>query len=257
MIIHWDCLEKMKKLEDNSIDMILTSPPYDNLRTYNWSLLWNFEIFMWIANQCKRVIKEWGVIVWVVWDATIKWSETWTSFKQALYFKEIWLNLHDTMIWNKWNFTATWSLKYRYASVFEYMFILTKWKIETFNPLKDRLNKSYWRTKTWTVRQVDWSVKNISNIWKSINKYWQRHNVWNITPEKNNNKRLHPAIFSEELARDHIISWSNQWDTILDPFAWSWTTWIAAKQLWRNYIIIEKEKEYIDIIKKRLNEKIR
>jgi len=99
-VIHWDCLEEMKKLETESIDMILTSPPYDNLRTYNWSLNWSFDIFSEIAKECARVIKKWWVIVWVVWDATIKWSETWTSFRQALYFKDdCWLNLHDTMIW--------------------------------------------------------------------------------------------------------------------------------------------------------------
>lgn len=136
-IICGDCLEKMKEIPDKSMDMVLTSPPYDNLRDYE-GYTFNFEG---IAKEIYRVLKDSGVCVWIVGDATVKGSETGTSFKQALYFKEIGFNLHDTMIWEKQTFTATGALKTRYAQVFEYMFIFTKGKIKTFNPIKDRPTK--------------------------------------------------------------------------------------------------------------------
>ena len=112
-IIHWDCLEKMREMEDNSIDLTVTSPPYDNLRTYN-GYSWDFE---WVAKEFYRITKQGGVVVWVVWDATVKWSETGTSFKQALYFKECGFNLHDTMIYDKWN--TPFPDKNRYYQCFE------------------------------------------------------------------------------------------------------------------------------------------
>ena len=154
-IYNEDCLITMAKMPDNYIDLTVTSPPYDNLRNYNG---YSFD-FQSIAKELYRVTKSGGVVVWIVADATINGSETGTSFKQALYFKEIGFNLHDTMIWNKANFTAVGSLKTRYASVFEYMFILTKGKIKTFNPIKDRLNKSAKRKRSGGVRQTDGTVK--------------------------------------------------------------------------------------------------
>ena len=242
--ILWDCLEKIKEIPSESIDMIITSPPYDNLRTYGWNLQWDFEG---ITKELYRVTKEWWVCVWIVWDATVKWSETWTSFKQALYFKDIGFNLHDTMIWNKWNFTAVWALKLSYAPVFEYMFIFSKWKLKTFNPIKDRVNKSFWRKTHWTIRQKDWTTKPISKIGVAIPEYGQRHNIWECIPEKRNTHRLHPAMFPEKLITDHILSWSNEWDMILDPFAWSFTTAVACENTNRKWICIEKEQEYYDI----------
>ena len=127
----------MAKMPDGFIDLTVTSPPYDNLRTYN-GYSFDFEA---IAKELFRIIKKGGVVVWVVGDATIKGSETGTSFRHALYFKEIGFNLHDTMIWNKQMFSAVGSLKLRYAPVFEYMFVFSKGTPKTFNPIKDRLNK--------------------------------------------------------------------------------------------------------------------
>jgi len=251
-IIQGDCLEVMKDIPDKSIDMVLTSPPYDNLRTYNGSLDWGEHVWKPVIQELFRVIKDGGVVVWVVGDATIKGSETGTSFKQALYFKEIGFNLHDTMIWEKQTFTATGALKTRYAQVFEYMFIFTKGNINTFNPIKDRPTKGT-RKKYSTVRQANGTTKPQSSLGKVYaDKPAQRFNVWRINTEVSNSNRFHPAQFSEKLAEDHIISWSNEGDIILDPFAGSGTVGKMAKQLNRNYILIEKEPEYIEIIKKRL-----
>ena len=161
-------------------------------------------------------------MVWVVSDATIKGSETGTSFKQALYFKECGFNLHDTMIWEKNTFTATGSLKVRYAPVFEYMFVFSKGKLKTFNPIKDKINKHYGKSfATSTVRQKDGSIKSRSNPNLITKKYGQRHSIWSISTSKPYGE--HPATFPEQLARDHIISWSNERELVYDPFMGSGT----------------------------------
>src|SRR5574343_288449 len=123
-----NCLETMARMPDGFIDLTVTSPPYDNLRTYN-GYEFDFEP---IARELYRVTKKGGVVVWVVGDATVNGSETGTSFRQALYFKEIGFNLHDTMIWNKNNTTPQIKTK-RYTQSFEYMFILSKGKTKTCN----------------------------------------------------------------------------------------------------------------------------
>ena len=252
-LIQGDCLEKMKDIPDGCIDLVVTSPPYDNLRTYNGSLDWGEHIWKPVIKELFRIVRDGGVVVWVVGDATIKGSETGTSFKQALYFKEAGFNLHDTMIWDKGNFTAVGALKTCYAPVFEYMFILTKGKIKTFNPIKDRENKSPGEVFHNTIRQKDGSIKDgCGKGVKQIAQYGHRHNIWRLPPEKDNNKRLHPAPFPEQLASDHIISWSNEGDTILDPFAGSGTVGKMAKQLNRSCILIEKDPEYFKIAEKRI-----
>ena len=247
-----DCLEVMKGIADNSVDLTVTSPPYDNLRTYNGNISqWSFDKFQEIAKELYRVTKAGGVIVWVVADATIKGSETLTSFKQALYFKEIGFNV-ETMIWEKPTFTATGALRCRYGQVFEYMFVLTKGKIKTFNPIKDRARKGVSK-KHGTVRQPDGTRKAQSSLGKIYNdKYTQRFNVWRINTEVSNNNRFHPAQFPEQIANDHILSWSNEQDLILDPFMGSGTTGVACQHLNRNFIGIELDETYFNIAKERI-----
>ena len=247
-IYNEDCLVTMGNIPDNAIDLTVTSPPYDNLRTYN-GYSFNFEA---IAKELFRVTKMGGVVVWIVGDATIKGSETGTSFKQALFFKSCGFNLHDTMIWNKGTFTAVGSLKTRYAPVFEYMFVLTKGKLKTFNPIKDRENKSFGRKHHGTIRQRDGSVKPLSNTGRLIPKLGQRFNIWDMPSEKSNSKRLHPAMFPEPMAEDHIISWSNEGDIVYDPFMGSGTTAIAAVRNKRLYIGSETSKEYCEIARNRI-----
>ena len=250
-VIHGDCLIEMQKIPDKSIDMVLTSPPYDNLRDYKG---YTFD-FEGIAKEIYRVLKDGGVCVWVVGDATIKGSETGTSFKQALYFKEIGFNLHDTMIWEKQTFTAVGALKSRYAPVFEYMFIFTKGKLKTFNPIKDRKNTTAGQKigRKGGIRKRNGElVPNSSYGTDKVKaEYGQRFNIWRIIIGQRSNG--HPAPFPEKLAEDHILSWSNEGDTILDPMAGSGTTLKMAKKNNRNYIGIEISQEYIDIINKRLS----
>ena len=247
-----NCLETMARMPDNYIDLTLTSPPYDNLRDYK-GYSFDFES---IAKELFRVTKKGGVVVWIVGDATIKGSETGTSFKQALYFKEIGFNLHDTMIWKKQTFTDTGSLRVRYGGVFEYMFILAKGKIKTFNPIKDRENKTSGRKQSGTVRQKDGSIKPMLAVGKKINKLGQRFNVWNINTEISNKNRFHPAQFSEQLANDHIKSWTNEKELVYDCFMGSGTTAKMALKNNRDFIGSEISKEYCKIAEQRIKNEL-
>jgi site-specific DNA-methyltransferase (adenine-specific) len=231
-----DCLEVMKSIGSNSIDLTVTSPPYDNLRTYNG---YTFD-FEGIAKELYRVTKDGGVVVWIVGDATIKGSETGTSFRQALYFMECGFNLHDTMIYEKNSSSYPANNKSnRYSQIFEYMFIFSKEKPNTTNLIKDKANK-------WAGHK-DFSGK----LKNPVPDFSPRNNIWKYTTSFND-KTGHPAVFPEQLAHDHIISWSNEGDTILDCFLGSGTTGKMAKQLNRNFIGIEISQEYLDIAKKRI-----
>ena len=249
-----DCLELMKDIPDGSVDLTVTSPPYDNLRTYNGNInQWSFEKFKLIAEELYRITKDGGVVVWVVGDATIKGSETGTSFRQALWFMDCGLNLHDTMIWSKPSFTAVGALKTRYAQTFEYMFVFSKGKIKTFNALKDRKTKSRSKYKHGMIRQKDGSFRPMSNRGKQYGEFGIRYNVWDIPPVMSNIERTgHPAQFPEQLANDHIISWSNEGDTVLDCFMGSGTTGVACVNTGRNFVGIELDEGYFQIAKERI-----
>jgi site-specific DNA-methyltransferase (adenine-specific) len=241
-----DCLEVMKSLFDASIDLTVTSPPYDNLRTYNG---YSFD-FEGIAKELYRITKDGGVVVWVVGDATINGSETGTSFKQALYFKEIGFNLHDTMIYEKDG--IAFPDKNRYQQSFEYMFVLSKGKPKCLNLIADRKNVSFGRKVTGTVRNADGSTQKMACFGQDIKEFGIRWNVWKFASTKGNVKTGHPAMFPELLAHDHIVSWSNEGDTVLDCFLGSGTTGKVAKQLNRQFIGIEISPEYLEIAKKRI-----
>ena len=199
-----------------------------------------------------RVIKQGGIVVWIVSDATLNGSETGTSFKQALYFKEIGFNIFDTMIWNKQNASSIGSLN-RYENVFEYMFVFSKGKPATTNIIKDKINKRFGEKQHGSIRQKNGETRKTSNYGKKVvEKFGRRHNVWNVYPCKSPKERLHPAPFPIQLAKDHIVSWSNENDTILDCFMGSGTVGIACKELNRNFVGIEIDKTYFDIAKKRI-----
>lgn len=249
-LICGNAINELKKLPDFCIDMILTSPPYDNLRDYEG---YEFD-FKSIAKELFRVLKKGGTMIWIVGDATINGSETGTSFEQALFFKSIGFNLHDTMIYQKNNFSNP--SKTRYHQIFEYMFVLSKGKPKTFNPIIDRKN-IYAGSSSFgenTTRKKDGSfVKQTKRV---IKDYGMRYNIWkgNTSGQENMCKHIqHPATFPLWLAEDHIISWSNEKDVVLDPFIGSGTTAIACKKLNRNFIGIDIESKYIDLAQNRIN----
>lgn len=247
-IYNEDCIETMKRMPDNFIDLTVTSPPYDNLRKYN-GFCFDFEN---VAKQLYRVTKEGGVLVWVVSDATIDGSETLTSFRQALYFKEIGFNVHDTMIWEK---TQSGSIGFlnRYEQTMEYMFVLSKGIPKNVNLIYDKPNKHAGVMQHGAIRLPDGSTHRTANFGKKqVNEFGRRHNVWVIPPKMSRKDNDHPAPFPEKLAADHIRSWSNEGDLVYDCFMGSGTTAKMAMTLNRHYIGSEISEEYCKIIDKRL-----
>jgi site-specific DNA-methyltransferase (adenine-specific) len=243
-----DCLELMKEIPGGSIDLTVTSPPYDNLRNYNGNIdQWCFEKFQRIAEELYRITKEGGVVVWIVADATIKGSETCTSFKQALFFKECGFRLYDTMIWTKPSPQAP--TEGRYYDTFEYMFIFSKGKPKTLNLLSDRKNKSCGMKSKKETRSCR-EDRRLKDGIRVVKEYSRRFNVWEIS--RGHNKTKHPAVFPENLARDHIISWSNDGDVVFDPFLGSGTTAKMAILNNRHYIGFELDKKYFDMAQKRI-----
>ena len=250
-LIHGDCREYLFTCEPDSIDLTVTSPPYDNLRTYNNSSTWGWAEFSAVAAGLWHVTKPGGVVVWVVGDATIKGSETGSSFEQALAFRKMGFYLHDTMIWEK---ISPFQHKNRYIQSFEYMFVLSKGAKKVANLILDRKNKWAGTQIHGTERQTCGKTKPLSDVQKSkvVREYGARFNIWDIPPVKTNRGTSHPAMFPEQLAHDHIISWSNEGDTVFDPFMGSGTTGKMAKQLNRDFIGIEIDSEYFEIAKQRI-----
>jgi DNA modification methylase len=242
-------LDTMSKMPNCFVDLIVTSPPYDGLRTYN-GYSFPFED---IARELFRITKDGGVVVWIVGDATVKGSESGTSFRQVLYFMQCGFNLHDTMIYEKCGVMPS---KTRYCQMFEYMFVFSKGKPKTTNIIKDRKN-NWGNTKTGNIgqRQKDGSVK--KNGIKTISEFGSRFNIWRIMNEggfmnKDIETKLHPATFPMELANDHIISWSNEGDLIYDCFMGSGTVAKMSILNNRNWIGSEISNEYCDIIEERI-----
>lgn len=254
---HIYCMDNVEGLKehvpDESIDLTVTSPPYDNLRKYN-GFEWDFEA---LAYELYRVTKPGGVVVWVVGDETKNFCESLTSFKQAIYFVEsVGFNLLDTMIYKKKGGPPTYPNLRRYGNIFEYMFVFTKGKPKTFNPIKDRKNRSFGKLNSGiTARQRDGTTKKVRDYIPQ--EFGARFNVWEYDVGKNKDTKdvvalKHPARFPEKLAEDHILSWSNPGDIVLDPFMGSGTTAKMAALNGRFFVGFEISPEYVEISNKRL-----
>jgi DNA modification methylase len=240
-------LATMARMPDSFIDLTVTSPPYDNLREYK-GYVFDFES---VAKELYRVTKPGGVVVWVVGDATINGSETGTSFKQALYFKEIGFNLHDTMIYAKENPPP---LNHnRYEQSFEYMFVFSKGRPKAVNILTEK-SLCAGKVNTGTMRNgVRDELSSKHGAGKPCLETRIKRNIfyYGVGTERDNGG-VHPAIFPEKLAQDHIATWSNKNDLIYDPFMGSGTTAKMAHLLGRRWIGSEISAEYCDIIQERL-----
>ena len=250
-----DNLDLIKQVDDNSCQITVTSPPYSNVRKYQ-GYSWDFES---LAKELCRVTSEGGIVCWVVNDQYVEGSRDLTSFRQAIYFKDVCgFNIHDVMIYQKsgFNFPAN----NRYHQVYEYIHILVKGKLKTFNPIIDRKNAYPGQKAHGLHRGADENdYKDMSKIVKAkpVGEYGKRYNVWyvkvgggHVTKDRFAHK--HPAIFPESLAGDLIKSFSNEGDLCLDPFNGSGTTTKMAKLLKRNYLGFDCSQEYCDIANKRL-----
>ena len=241
-----DCFSFMKNMDSNSIDMVLTSPPYDNLRKYDG---YSFD-FLPIARELYRIMKEGAVMVWVVGDQTVDGSETGESFRQALGFMDIGFKLHDTMIYAK---DTRYAQKNRYGNSFEYMFVLSKGVPKTFNPImRKTINPGY--NKIIRNRQYNGELTE-----KRYNSPGETplYNIWYYSSgfmkiTKDVEAYEHPAIFPDNLAGDHILSWSKPGNIVFDPLCGSGTTCKMAKKYGRNYLGCDISERYVEIAKKRI-----
>ena len=249
-IFNEDCVRGMKTLSDASIDLTVTSPPYDNLRTYNGHISdFKFEP---TAQELFRVTKQGGVVVWIVNDATINGSETGTSFKQALYFKEIGFNLHDTMIWQKTK--CSMPERVRYCPQFEYMFVFSKGRPKTVHLIADKENKYCGAKIHGTYTTANGTREKRSDKWieHSVGERGVRWNIWQYSNNPSKDACVHPATFPLKLAEDHIKSWSDNGDTVLDCFTGSGTTGVACVNLNRNFIGYEIDEKFFALAQRRI-----
>lgn len=259
-LICGDSAQVLKEFPDNHFDMCLTSPPYDSIRSYSDNLAsWSQEAFEAIATQLYRTTRNGGVVCWIVNDQYINGGRSLTSFKQALFFQSLGFKMHDCMIYQKSNFSFPSSN--RYHQIYEFIFVLSKGKIKTFNPLIDRKNiyvgqKPHGKMRT---KSGDWEAVSSSRKvqYEGIAEFGKRHNVWRVVTggghvASDKLAHLHPAIFPESLARDLIYSFSNEGDTIVDPFLGSGTTAKIASQMKRHCVGIEISPEYMSIASERL-----
>lgn len=256
-LILGDCIEEMQELIKNNIkvDLTVTSPPYDNTRDYDGTLTWDFDTFKKVADLLYEITADGGVVIWVVNDSVIKGSESGTSFRQALYFKEIGFNLHDTMIYQKANYIPL--THNRYEQTFEYMFCLSKGRPKTFNPIKVPC-KNAGKIETYGgkrrhVLDVNQAMRSPEETTYMATKETKYHpNIFTYTV--GGQKTGHPAVFPDKLAEDQIISWSNESDLVFDPFMGSGTTGKMAILNNRNFIGIEKVEKYYSISLDRIKE---
>jgi len=241
----------LKKLPDDYVDLVVTSPPYDNLRKYNGvGNTWNHEKFKKIANELERVLKPGGIIVWNINDKTEGGSETGTSFRQALYFMdECGLRLNDTMIWLKSN-PMPQVKQPRYNQVFEYMFVFSKGAPKTFNPIMVPC-KCAGQDYDSTCKNMGGESGRTKKHFK-INKEKVDDNVWKFAIAQNHSPN--PAVYPLELPKRHILSWTNEGDIILDPFIGSGTTAFAAMELGRNFLGFEMNEEYFNWANEKIEE---
>jgi len=254
-ILTGDNVEIMRGMPDGCVDLTVTSPPYDGLRTYN-GYSFDFEA---VAKEVYRITKDGGVVVWVVGDATVKGSESGTSFRQAMHFKEVGFNLHDTMIWKKTNPMPV--NDRRYQQSFEYMFVLSKGTPKTVNLIKvPKSDKTIYRQQfKMTTTQKGKDGENVTpTIYQGSDRsdYTKMKNIWEyavgFNAQNDKTASKHPAIFPEQLANDHIVSWSNPGDLIFDPFGGSGTTAKMALLNGREYLHIDISNEYNDIARERV-----
>ena len=245
-----DCAEILKQISDACIDMCITSPPYDNLRVYK-GYKFPFES---IVKELYRVIKDGGIVVWVVSDATINGSETATSFKQALIFLEMGFNLHDTMIFKKIN-PVPQIYRKRYTNEFEYMFVFSKGAVSTHNPIKIPCLHAGLELKGTTYKNFSVSTQKRGKLANPVKNEKLKGNIWEYVVGKkavDQEAKNHPAPFPYDLAKDHILSWTNEGEIVLDPMCGSGTSIVAANDLGRQYIGIDISEEYCSLAKDRL-----
>ena len=256
-----DCADVLPRL-NVSPALILTSPPYDALRDYGG---YGFG-FARVAEAIVGVMPDGGYLVWVVSDATKDGSETGTSYRQVLGFMERGLKLHDTMIYQR-ALPRYIKGEPRYANTFEFMFVFVKGLSRVFHPICDSPNVYAGKTvkRSAQMREEDGSRTTTNTHYgepMKVATHSKRSNIWRYATGHGQSApdmpsaHEHPAIFPLALARDHIRSWTNPGDLVLDPMAGSGTTLRAAKDLGRRFVGVEIHQPYWDLARKRLAQEV-
>jgi len=251
-IYNENCLVTAARMPDGFIDLTVTSPPYDDMRSYKNKIdqTWGERVWKPIIDELFRITKEGGVVVWIVGDRKKFGSESGTSFAQALYFKAVGFNIHDTMIFRKLN--GAMGAHNEYLQEFEFMFVFSKGKIKTSNLIYDRKNVVHGDKST--PKKKSNKTGSLSERHKINRKeYGRRKNIWDYAVGGRQEIGRHPAPFPENLVKDHIISWSNEGDLVYDPFMGSGTTAKMSVLAGRNYIGSEISKEYCEIAEQRIS----
>ena len=247
-IICGDAVRIMSKMPEDSVDLTVTSPPYDELRNYN-GYIFDFEG---MAQNLWRVTKKGGVLVWVVGDKIKNGNRTLTSFKQALFFQRIGFNVHDVMIYRKKN--TPFMRTNAYTNCFEFMFVFSKGKPKTFNPLRVKTARQGHEMLTFNKGPDGVNKKILGELKpeKTMTNIWEfAVGLHGTTSDKI--AFQHTAVFPEKLAENHILSWTKTGDVVFDPMCGSGTTCKMAAMNKRNYIGCDISKEYVELTKKRLN----
>lgn len=253
-IIVTDCVSGMESMDAESVDLTVTSPPFDDLRTYE-GFQFDYEA---VLQGLYRVTKNGGVVVWVVADATHDLSETGTSFRQALYAMKVGFKLWDTMIYMR--NAVTNPSKVRYYNCFQYMFVFSKGKPKTINLLKDRKNKTAGKKSNYRKQREADGKLHLHECFKAgvgRPSHSVRWNVWqydvgSLIMADDRGWVGHPAVFPLKLAEDHILSWSNPGDLVFDPMCGSGQTMCAARKHGRNWLGMDISENYCEMARRRV-----
>lgn len=242
-----DCVKLMKYMDENSVDLTVTSPPYDELRNYNG---YHFD-FENIAKSLFTITKKGGVVVWVIGDKIKNGNRSLTSFKQALFFQEVGFNVHDVMIYRKKN--TPFMRTNAYTNCYEFMFVFSKGSPKTFNPIKEKTVRQGFEMMPFNKGADGINRKVLSELKPEKTKT----NIWEYATGLGGTTSdrvafKHPAVFPEKLAEEHILTWTNQNDVVFDPMCGSGTTCKMAFKNNRHYIGCDISKEYVELTKKRL-----
>ena len=252
-LIVGDCLNIMKKIEENTFDLIVFSPPYDSLRKYND---YTFDLKK-TGEQIFRVLKDGCLCAMVIQDQTKNFGKSLTSFRTAVdWVDRIGFKLFETVIYRKHGIEGAWWNK-RFRVDHEYIHLFLKGeKPRYFN--KDPLripSKHGGKTMVGSGnRKTDGTTTKTTTI--HVNKMKCRGTVWDYlnAGDKNKLKQQHPAVFPDKIPYDIISCFSPVKGLVLDPFVGSGSTCVMAKKLDRFYTGIDISSKYIEIAKKRLKE---
>lgn len=250
-IYHENCIETLRRMPDDLLDMTITSPPYDDLRDYNG---YHFPVEE-IASGLFARTKPGGVVIWVVGDRTLNGDETLSSFKQAFAFKDAGFRVHDTMLYVKNNPIPS-NCGKRYRQAFEYMFCFSKGQPKTFNPITEPTKSAGQKIKAFRITGVGRGNVPDEDIGREIKTERKVSNIfsYNVGTSSSKDKIAfeHPAIFPEQLVEDQINTWTNAGDLVYDCFMGSGTTAKVAELLGRKWLGSEISEEYVSIAKERI-----